>query len=89
MPLISAFYGILIYMYWLDTKQHKLPHIHAEYAGSEAVFSIDDGELLEGAMPPRQKRLIQAWIEIHREDLMADWTLAIRGEPLVKIDPLR
>ena len=61
MPLISAFYGILIYMYWLDTKQHKLPHIHAEYAGSEAVFSIDDGELLEGAMPPRQKRLIQAW----------------------------
>ena len=56
MPLISAFYGILIYMYWLDTKQHKLPHIHAEYAGSEAVFSIDDGELLEGSMPPRQKR---------------------------------
>lgn len=89
MPLISAFYGILIYMYWLDTKQHKLPHIHAEYAGSEAVFSIDDGELLEGAMSPRQKRLIKARIEIHREDLMADWTLAIRGEPLIKIDPLR
>lgn len=66
MPLISAFYGILIYMYWLDTKQHKLPHIHAEYAGSEAVFSIDDGELLEGAMPPRQKRLIQAWIDSPR-----------------------
>lgn len=86
MPLISAFYGILIYMYWLDTKQHKLPHIHAEYAGNEAVY---DGELLEGTMPPRQKRLIQAWIEIHREDLMADWTLAVRGEPLIKIDPLR
>ena len=66
-----------------------MPHIHAEYAWSEAVFSINDGELLEGSVPPRQERLIQAWIEIHREDLVADWTLAIRGEPLVKIDPLR
>jgi hypothetical protein len=89
MPLISSFYGILIYMYWLDTKQHHLPHIHAEYAGSEAVFSIAESDLLEGSMPPRQTRLIQAWIEIHREELMADWTLAIRGESLVKIDPLR
>ena len=56
---------------------------------SEAVFSIAENELLEGAMPPRQTRLIQAWIEIHREELMADWTLAIRGETLVKIEPLR
>jgi hypothetical protein len=45
--------------------------------------------LLDGGMPPRQTRLIQAWIEIHREELMADWTLAIRGEALIKIDPLR
>jgi Domain of unknown function (DUF4160) len=89
MPLVSAFYGILIYMYWLDTKRHHSPHIHAEYAGSEAVFSIAESELMEGSMPPRQIRLIQAWIEIHREELMADWTLAIRGETLVKIDPLR
>jgi hypothetical protein len=84
MPLVSSFYGILIYMYWLDTKRHHLPHLHAEYAGSEAVFSVEESELLEGFMPPRQIRLIQAWIEIHREELMADWTLAIRGEPLVK-----
>jgi len=53
------------------------------------VFSIAESELLEGFMPPRQTRLIQAWIEIHREELIADWTLAIRGEALVKIDPLR
>lgn len=53
MPLISTFYGILIYMYWLDTKQHHLPHIHAEYSGEEAVFSIGDGEILEGSIPNR------------------------------------
>ena len=67
----------------------SLAYVHAEYAGSEAVFSIAESELLDGAMPPRQTRLIQAWIEIHREELMADWTLAIRGEALIKIDPLR
>jgi hypothetical protein len=89
MPLISTFYGILVYMYWLDTKQHKLPHIHAEYAGEEAVFAIGNGELLDGRMAAKQVRLVQAWIEIHQEELLADWTLAAKGEPIFKIDPLR
>jgi len=89
MPLISAFYGVLIYMYWLDTKQHKLPHIHAEYSGDEAVFSIKDAEVLEGSLPNRQKRLVQAWIEIHREELMSDWSLASQGLSTFKIEPLR
>ncbi len=39
MPLISSFYGVLIYMYFMDTKQHHTPHIHAMYQGFEAVFS--------------------------------------------------
>jgi hypothetical protein len=89
MPLISTFYGILIYLYWLDTRQHNLPHFHAQYAEHEAVFAIDSGDLLDGSLPPRQIRLIQAWIEIHREELMADWQLAVKGEPTFKIEPLR
>jgi hypothetical protein len=58
MPLISSFYGVLIYLYWLDTRQHHLPHIHATYAGDEAVFAITSGELLDGALPRRQTRLV-------------------------------
>ena len=34
-------------------------------------------------------KLGQAWIEIHKEDLMADWDLAINGENVLKIDPLK
>ncbi|MDO3379751.1 DUF4160 domain-containing protein [Geoalkalibacter halelectricus] len=34
-------------------------------------------------------RLVQAWIEIHRDSLLADWELAINGQPLFPIDPLR
>jgi hypothetical protein len=51
MPLISSFYGVLIYLYWLDTRQHHLPHVHAMYAGDEAVFAIESGELLDGLLP--------------------------------------
>jgi hypothetical protein len=68
MPLISSFYGVLIYLYWLDTRQHHLPHIHAMYAGDEAVFGIESGELLDGKLPRRQARMVQAWIEIHRDE---------------------
>ena len=89
MPFISTFYGILIYLYWQDTRQHHLPHLHALYGGDEAVFGIETGDLLDGSLPPRQTRLVQAWIEIHREELMADWSLAVKGESTFKIDPLR
>ncbi len=77
-----------IYLYWLDTRQHHLPHIHAMYAGDEAVFAIEEGELLDGRLPRRQTRLVQAWIERRREALMQDWSLAVSGQPLFAIDPL-
>ncbi len=53
------------------------------------VFSIGDGELLAGSIPPSKARLVQAWIEIHREELMADWQLAVAGQQPHKIEPLR
>lgn len=66
-----------------------MPHIHAKYQGQDASFSILDGALLSGDIPPSKARLVQAWIEIRREDLMADWELAINGQSLFPIDPLR
>ncbi len=68
---------------------HKSPHIHVEYQDSTAVLKIPDGELLSGDFPPKKLRMVQAWIVIHEDELMADWTLAVRGEPVFKIDPLR
>lgn len=52
MPILSMFYGIIIRMYFFDDKQHHLPHLHAEYAANRAVFSIGDGEVSAGALPP-------------------------------------
>ncbi|MEY3760298.1 MAG: hypothetical protein RIR39_1789 [Pseudomonadota bacterium] len=89
MPAISMFYGIVIYMYFFDNERHKSPHIHAKYQGAEASFSITDGSILAGNIPNSQIRLVQAWIEIHRPSLLADWDLAVEGKAVFQIDPLK
>ncbi len=89
MPVISMFYGIIISMYFLDIKQHNVPHIHVRYADDSAVYQIPDGILLEGILPTNKHKLVVAWIEIHHESLMADWDLAVTGNPIFRIDPLK
>jgi Domain of unknown function (DUF4160) len=89
MPILSIFYGIIVRMYYADNKQHHVPHIHVEFGDEKAVFSIEDGKLLAGKFPKNKTRLVEAWIEIHREDLKANWKLAVKGEEVFKIDPLK
>jgi len=76
-------------MYYLDNKRHHLPHIHVRYQEKEAVFLIETGEILEGELPGNKRKLVEAWIEIHHEDLIADWSLAIIGQTLFTIEPLK
>ena len=89
MPTISMFYGILIHLYYFDNEKHHLPHIHARFQGHTASFAIESGECLSGDLPKGKARLVQAWIEIHRDELLADWELAINGEEPFKIEPLK
>ncbi|WP_080808603.1 DUF4160 domain-containing protein [Desulfamplus magnetovallimortis] len=89
MPTISMFYGIIIRMLYMDNRQHHLPHLHVEYQGMKSVITIPDGELLEGELPAKKLRLVQAWITIHEDEVMANWSLAVNGEPIFSIDPLR
>jgi desulfoferrodoxin (superoxide reductase-like protein) len=76
-------------MYAFDNRKHHKPHIYAEYSGKKVVVDIETGEILDGDFPPKKMKLIQAWIEIHSEDLLADWNIAIAGGEIFKIDPLR
>ena len=89
MPTISMFYGIIVCMYFNDNKQHKQPHIHVKYQGDEVIIAIPDGDVLEGSIPKAKMKLVEAWIEIHKDELMADWQLAVSGELPYKIEPLR
>lgn len=85
MPEISRFFGIVIAIYW---QEHGVPHFHAKYAGNRASFSIADLRLLEGSLPPRVRALVLEWAFIHRDELMADWELAMAKKPLNSIEPL-
>ena len=88
MPTISMFYGILMKMYREQGGKHNMPHIHAEYADYEAVFDFA-GNLLEGELPRKQCKYVEAWILLHEEELYANWKLLQEGEQFFKIKPLR
>lgn len=88
MPTISVFFGIIIRMYRELGGKHNIPHIHAEYSGEEVVVSLD-GDILEGSIPKNKQKLVDAWIEIHHEDLEANWKLLSEGQQFFRIDPLK
>jgi len=89
MPVISMFYGIIVSIFYQDNERHNKPHIHVRYQGQKASISIEDGTMLAGDFPPKQLRLVLAWIDIHRDELMADWELAVSGEEPFRIAPLQ
>jgi hypothetical protein len=88
MPTISMFFGIIVRMYYAP-KEHNPPHIHIYYQDFRATVNIENCEIMDGQIPTRQLRLIQAWIEIHKDELQADWKLCQNGEKPFTIDPLK
>ena len=87
MPTISSFYQIDIKMNYLE---HNPPHVHAEYKKGQYKASFDlDGEMMAGFIPNDEKKLVQAWIVIHKDEIMTNWTRIENGEQLCKIDPLK
>lgn len=89
MPELARFFGIIICMYSEVGEPHHQPHIHAYFQNRTAVFNIDSIGLIAGDLPGREKRLIEAWIEIHREELLENWERLQNGELPFKVAPLR
>ena len=88
MPEISRFQGMIIKMIYMDNEKHHKPHVHVYYGEYEASIGID-GELLAGAIPVKQFKLLNAWLIIHEDELYAAWNNAVRGLAFNKIEPLR
>ena len=89
MPRISAFYGIVIWMYHDEVQHLGRPHFHATYGEHEASIAYDSLAVLAGHLPPRALRLVLAWARDHRGELDANWERARRHLPLQPIEPLR
>jgi uncharacterized protein DUF4160 len=89
MPEISRFFGIVIRMYFESGAPHHRPHFHAHYQAQVGVFAFDEIELIGGSLPSRQERLVAAWAEIHRKELLENWQALQAGQRATKIKPLR
>ncbi len=88
MPEISRFFGIIIRMYVEIGTSHNRPHFHAYYDEYVATYAIDRVELIAGQLPQRHQRFVEAWAEMHLEELLQDWNRLQTGKPAFKIDPL-
>ncbi|OGT44944.1 MAG: transcriptional regulator [Gammaproteobacteria bacterium RIFCSPHIGHO2_12_FULL_38_11] len=86
MPILSVFYGIVIRMFWDD---HSPPHFHAQYAEYEVIINIQTLETMRGKMPKRALSLLLEWASEHRVELLEDWHLCEKKQPVKKIEPLK
>ena len=76
-------------MYAEPRAPHHRPHLHAYYQEDVGVYAIDTIELIAGRLPQRQQRLVEAWAELHQEELLVDWERLQSGQVPFKIDPLQ
>lgn len=82
MPIISIFFGIIIRIYHAD---HAPPHFHASYQGFEALIRIEDGSVQAGSLPNKALKIVQAWCERHREELLINWQRGVDLLPMEMI----
>jgi len=82
MPEISRFFGIIVYMFFND---HNPPHFKVKYGEFEANILINNGNVLDGDFPVSKLKLVQAWAEIHKDELSVMW----KSKEFHKIKPLQ
>jgi Domain of unknown function (DUF4160) len=89
LPEISRFFGIIIRMFMEAGAPHHTPHFRAYFQEHVGVFSLDPVELMAGDLPRTQRRLVEAWAELHHEELTADWRRLQSGRRPLPIAPLQ
>ena len=87
MPLISSFFGILIYMFKEKNSPHHKPHVHAVFHGDKMSIAVD-GEVLAGALPRKQQKLVEAWVALREDEIMASWIALNENNEVIKIGGL-
>ena len=89
MPELARFFGIIIRMFAEPDTAHHEPHFHAYYQNDVGIYSIATLEMIAGYLPRRQQRLVEAWAELHQDELIENWERLQNGQPPERIEPLR
>ena len=88
MPELSRFFGIVVRMFADVGGPHHIAHFHAYWQDQVAVIRLDPVDVIAGSLPTRQRRLVEAWAELHQQELLDDWQRLQQGQPPLPIDPL-
>ena len=70
MATVAMLFGIIVQIYF---NEHNPPHIHAWFSGKSASFYISNGEMMEGAFPKAQARIVKDFILCYQKELMEMW----------------
>ena len=89
MPEIARFFGIIIRMFAEAGAPHHSSHVHAFYQNHVAIYSIETIDLINGGLPRKQQRLVEAWMEVHQGELLENWERLQSGQLPYKIAPLK
>ena len=89
MPIISMFYGIIIRMYLIDNQSITICRTFTPSMLSSRLLSASKTarSWLVSCLASNCG-LVQAWIELRHDELLADWELSLSGEQPYKITPL-
>jgi hypothetical protein len=87
MPLLSSFFGVLIYMFKEKNTPHKKPHVHAVFA-EDKMSIASDGEILAGKLPRKQQKYVEAWVALREDEINAAWIALNENSEVIKIKGL-
>jgi len=70
----------------MNYNDHAPPHVHVRYQSNVRSYRIDirtrtwlkPREMLPAAL----RRMIEAWVEAHEDELLAQWDNARQGQPI-------
>ena len=88
LPEICRFFGIIIHMFAEPGAPNHLPHFHAYYQSATAVLSIDPVQVIGGDLPRKERRLVEAWAQLHSGELVENWRRLQAGKPPFKVASL-
>jgi len=89
MNVVSMFYGLIVSMMYSPDSELKVPHVYVLFQDKQAIITLPDGIMLSGQLPEGKVKLIVAWIEIHKDSLIANWQLMVINKAPYSIEPLK
>lgn len=69
-------------------NEHNPPHFHVWYDDYKALITINDG-VVTGSLPRRALHLVYEWLDLHKDELLANWERLTKFETPEKIEPLK